>query len=64
MSYYKPKKKRRPYYTEHQVLVHKVRYMADHDWSLEEIVCELHMTFTDVQALLMEAYPEYLFGKD
>ena len=53
---YKPKKKRRPYYTEHQVLVHKVRYMADHDWSLEEIVCELHMNFEQVRMLLMEAY--------
>ena len=58
---YKPKKK---YYTEHQVLVHKVRYMADHDWSLEEIVCELHLNFEQVRILLMEAYPEYLFGED
>lgn len=59
---YRHKKQKRPYYTEHQVLVHKVRYMADHNWSLEEIVCEPRMTFTDVQALLIEAYPEHLFG--
>lgn len=47
--------------TEHEMLVHKVRFFHSQHWDYEEIAQELHISTNEVRAILLGDGIEYIF---